>query len=57
MIKTVVDYLYVGLTVVGLLPGMFLYRVVARRFAEWQVAQPRFGRPLVNQADHALESE
>ena len=57
MIKTVVDHLYVGLMVVGLLAGMFLYRVVARRFVEWLVARPWFGRPLVNQADHALESE
>ena len=55
--NTVVDYLYVGLMVVGLLAGMFLYRVVARRFVEWLGARPWFGRPLVDQADHALESE
>jgi len=37
--KTVADYLYVGLVVAGLLAGLFLYRVAARRFVEWLIEQ------------------
>jgi uncharacterized membrane protein YbaN (DUF454 family) len=55
--KTVVDYLYVSLMVAGLLAGLFLYRAAARRFAEWFIRQPGFGKPLQEQNNHASKSE
>jgi len=51
--KTVVGYLYVSLMVAGLLSGLFLYRVAARRFVEWFIRQPGFGKPLQEQNNHA----
>ena len=53
--KTVADYLYVSLMVAALLAGLFLYRVAARRFVEWLVGRPRFGKPLPRQKDRASE--
>jgi hypothetical protein len=50
--KTVVDYWYVSLMVAGLLSGLFLYRAAARRFVEWLIRQPGFGRPLQEENDH-----
>lgn len=55
--KTVVGYLYVSLMVAGLLSGLFLYRVAARRFVEWFIRQPGFGKPLQGQNNHASKSE
>jgi hypothetical protein len=55
--KTVADYLYVSLTVAGLLSGLFLYRAAARRFAEWFIRQPGFGKPLQEENNHVSKSE
>ncbi len=55
--RTVADYAYVSLMVAGLLSGLFLYRIAARRFVEWFVRQPGFGRPLRKPNDHASNSE
>ena len=55
--KTVVDYLYVGLMVAGLMSGLFLYRVVARRFVEWLIRQSRFGNPLPESNNCVSKSE
>ena len=55
--KTVADYLYVGLVVAGLLAGLFLYRVAARRFVEWLIEQPKFGKPLLEPNDRAPRPE
>jgi len=55
--KTFADYLYVGLMVAGFLSGLFLYRVAARRFVEWLIRQPGFGKPLQEQNNHASKSE
>jgi hypothetical protein len=51
--RTVADYVYVSLMVAGLLAGLFLYRVAARRFIEWSIRQPGFGKSLRKQNDHA----
>jgi len=55
--KTVADCLYVSLTVAGLLAGLFLYRVAARRVVEWLIEQPWFGKPVPAQGNHASELE
>ncbi len=55
--KTIVDYLYVSLMVAGLLAGLFLYRAAARRFVEWLIRQPGFGKPFQEQNSHASKSE
>ena len=51
--KTVADCLYVSLVAAGLLAGLFLYRVAARCFVKWLIEQPRFGKSLPEQNDHA----
>jgi len=55
--KTGADCLYVGLTVAGLLAGLLLYRVAARRIIEWLIEQPWFGKPIPAQGNHASELE
>ena len=53
--KTVAGCLYVSLTVAGLLAGLFLYRVAARRVVEWLIEQPWFGKPVPAQSNHTSE--
>ena len=55
--KTLEGCLYVSLTVAGLLAGLFLYRVAARRVVEWLIEQPWFGRPVPAPGNHASELE
>ena len=55
--KTVAGCLYVSLTVAGLLAGLFLYRVAARRVVEWLIEQHWFGKPVPAQSNHASELE
>lgn len=55
--KTVADCLYAGLMAAGLLAGLFLYRIAARRLVEWLIEQPWFGRPLPEKDNHAPKSE
>ena len=55
--KTVADFLYVSLVIAGLLAGLFLYRVAARRLVEWLIEQPKFGKPLPEQSNHDSGSE
>ncbi len=46
-------YQYMGLMVAGLLAGLFLYRIAARRFVAWLIERPGFGKPLPGQNDRA----
>jgi len=55
--RTIADYLYVSLMVAGLLSGLFLYRVLARRFVEWLVKQPGFGNPRPESNNRVSKSE